>query len=216
MRNGTAEVTGMVLKVMPVGERDRRVTLLTFEQGKLSFFARGAGKPGSPFMGVTRPFAYGRFTLFQGRDSYSLESAEIQNYFEPLTRDMVLTCYGSYFLELADYFAHDLAPEPRLLKLLYRTLLAIQKPQIPRDLTRRIFELRSLVIDGAYDPEPPLRNADRCRYTWHYILSTPDDKLFTFTVTDEILKELGDNVDASIARYVDREMHSLNILKAMM
>ena len=82
MRNGVQEVTGMVIKSMPVGERDRRVTLMTMEQGKLSFFARGAGKPGSPFMGVTRPFSYGKFSLFQGRDSYSLEGAEIVNYFE--------------------------------------------------------------------------------------------------------------------------------------
>ena len=105
MRNGVQEVTGMVIKSMPVGERDRRVTLMTMEQGKLSFFARGAGKPGSPFMGVTRPFSYGKFSLFQGRDSYSLEGAEIVNYFEKLSADLVTTCYATYFLELADYYA---------------------------------------------------------------------------------------------------------------
>ena len=106
----------MVIKSMPVGERDRRVTLMTMEQGKLSFFARGAGKPGSPFMGVTRPFSYGKFSLFQGRDSYSLEGAEIVNYFEKLSADLVTTCYATYFLELADYYAREFAPEPGILK----------------------------------------------------------------------------------------------------
>ena len=72
MRAGVIEVTGMVIKSMPIGERDRRVTLLTSEQGKLSFFARGAAKPGSPFMGKTRPFSYGLFRLYQGRDSFTL------------------------------------------------------------------------------------------------------------------------------------------------
>ena len=216
MRAGVIEVTGMVIKSMPVGERDRRVTLLTSEQGKLSFFARGAAKPGSPFMGKTRPFSYGLFRLYQGRDSFTLESAEIRNYFPELNEDLETTCYASYFLELADYFAREFAPEPRFLKLLYRSFLALKKPAIPHALTRRIFELRMLVIDGTYDPEPPLRDSDRCRYTWQYICTAPTEKLYTFTVTEEILKELGDNVDASLYRYVDREIHSLKVLKAML
>ena len=37
-----------------------------------------------------------------------------------------------------------------------------------------------------------------------------------FRLTEEILKELGDNVDASLYRYVDREIHSLKVLKAML
>ena len=46
--------------------------------------------------------------------------------------------------------------------------------------------------------------------------TAPPEKLYTFTVTEEILKELGDNVDASLYRYVDREIHSLKVLKAML
>lgn len=216
MRAGVIEVNGMVIKSMPVGERDRRITLLTAEQGKLSFFARGAAKPGSPFMGKIRPFSYGLFRLYQGRDAFTLESAEIRNYFQELNGDIETTCYASYFLELADYFAREFAPEPRFLQLLYLSFLALQKPSIPRALTRRIFELRMLVTDGTYDPEPPLPDSSLCRYTWHYICTSPLEKLYTFTVTEEILKELGDNVDASLFRYVDREIHSLKVLKAML
>lgn len=215
MKNGISEVSGMVIKSMPVGERNKRVTLLTLESGKLSFFVRGAEKPGNPFMGLTRPFSYGKFRVIMGNDANTLESAEISNYFTFLTDDMELTCYGAYFLELADWCAHEYAPEPALLRVLYRALTALGKPAIPRDLVRRIFELRTLVIDGAYDPEPPLRNAELCRYTWNHIISAPEEKLFTFTVTDEILAELSENVDASLKRFVDRKMNSLEILKQM-
>ena len=223
MRNGVQEVTGMVIKSMPMGERDRRVTLMTMEQGKLSFFARGAGKPGSPFMGVTGPFSYGKFSLFQGRDSYSLEGAEIVNYFEKLSADLVTTCYATYFLELADYYAREFAPEPGILKLLYLSFLALQKPAIPQLLTRRIFELRMMVTDGSYDALPPLYRGGRepgasgadCTYTWNYICTSPLEKLFSFSVTEEILSELGKNVDASLRKYTDRKFHSLEILEMM-
>ena len=222
MRNGVQEVTGMVMKSMPVGERDRRVTVMTLEQGKLSFFARGAGKPGSPFMGATRPFSYGKFSVFQGRDSFSLEGAEILNYFENIPKDLSTTCYATYFLELADYYAREFAPEPRILKLLYLSFLALQKPAIPKLLTRRIFELKMMDIDGSYDVTPPLYRGNRapeegadCSYTWNYICTAPLEKLFTFNVSEEILRELGRNVDASLKKYADRKFHSLEILEMM-
>lgn len=215
MKNGVMDVTGIILRVSQIGERDRRVTVLTSEHGKLSFFARGAARPGSPFMGVTRPFLYGAFSLFQGRDSYTLEAAQIKNYFEELGRDVETTCYAGYFLELSDYYNRELAPASRSLELLYRSFLALLKPSIPKRLTRRIFELRSMVIDGAYDPEPPRRDASCCRYTWHYICTAPMEKLYTFSVSHEILTELEQNLNESLRRYVDRELHSLEILRMM-
>jgi DNA repair protein RecO (recombination protein O) len=209
------EVTGMVIKSMPVGETDRRITLLTKERGKVAFFAHGARRTRNSFMGVTRLFAYGTFRLYENRDSFSLQSAEITNYFDTIPSDVETSCYGMYFLELADYYAHELQNEPQLLKLLYLSLTALTRPSIPHSLTRRIYELRIMVIDGAYDPEPQKTAGEACRYAWHFICTSPLEKLYTFNLKEDVMEELSRNVDFTLSRYVDRPIHSLQILKDM-
>ena len=74
-------VTGIVLKQTPFGEYDRIVSLLTREKGKITAFARGARKPGNRLAAATNPFAFGTFRLYEGRTSYTISEADIQNFF---------------------------------------------------------------------------------------------------------------------------------------
>lgn len=141
-------LTGMVLSTTPVGEYDRRVVILTKEQGKISAFARGARKPNSPLVGAVNPFSFGEFTVYAGRNSYTIQTAKISNYFSELREDMIGAYYGFYFLDFANYYAKEANDEREMLKLLYQTLRALCNPNIPDQLIRYIFELRALCING--------------------------------------------------------------------
>ena len=110
-------LTGIVLKAMPVGEYDKRITVLTKEKGKITAFARGARRPTSQLLAATGPFSFGEFEFFEGRSTYNLVKASISNYFRELSDEPEKACYGFYFLEIADFYAQENNDEKELLKL---------------------------------------------------------------------------------------------------
>ena len=242
----TTEVNGIVLSSMPVGEADRRLLLLTKELGKISCFARGARRPTSMMVGSTRPFAFGKFYIYPGKNSYTLQKCEISAYFEEIVLDIERSAYGCYFLELASCFTHENAPAEEMLALLYYSLKALQNEKIPNPLVRRIFELKTLTVEGLM-PDPGI--CARCRkqaeeayfrpslmqsvctdcggegdgiflsrstlYMLRYVIGTDIRKLFTFTVSDEVLKAAGEVADALLSRALERPLSSREMLSVL-
>lgn len=211
----TVTLTGIVLISAPFGDYDRRLVLLTKERGKLTAFAHGARKPGNPLMAASRTFSFGTFTLYEGRTAYNLQSAQISNYFEELSADIEAACYGSYFLEFSAYLSQENMEATELLKLLYQSLRALTKPSIPNRLVRRIFELKMLVIDGEYTESPPGTVSESCTYAWEYVVCSPSQSLYHFTLKEEVLAEFERVVEQSRRRYVNHEFKSLEILETM-
>lgn len=216
LMQGFTEITGMVLKAEPIGEYDRRVVILTKEKGKISAFARGARKQTSRLLAATNPFSFGTFRLYVGRSSYNLTEADISNYFEELRTDFEGAYYGMYFLEVMDYYTRENNEDKEMLKLLYQSLRALMHEKLSNRLIRYIFEIKAMVLSGEFPGMP--ENGDyeeSTRYAVHYIMSSSVEKLYTFTVSDTVLKQLAQIADNYRKRYMDRDFKSLEILESL-
>lgn len=206
----------MVLKAEPIGEYDRRVVILTKEKGKISAFARGARKQTSRLLAATNPFSFGTFRLYVGRSSYNLTEADISNYFEELRTDFEGAYYGMYFLEVMDYYTRENNEDKEMLKLLYQSLRALMHEKLSNRLIRYIFEIKAMVLSGEFPGMP--ENGDyeeSTRYAVHYIMSSSVEKLYTFTVSDTVLKQLAQIADNYRKCYMDRDFKSLEILESL-
>lgn len=142
------EVTGIVLVSGPIGEHDRRVEILTKERGRISAFARGARRQNSTLLSVTNPFVFGTFTLYAGRNSYTLQAAKVDNYFSELRTDIEGAYYGMYFLEVCQHFTREGNDELDMLKHLYVSIKALTNDKIPKSLVKAVFEFKLMLIQG--------------------------------------------------------------------
>ncbi len=263
---GQVHLTGMVLVSMPVGDYDRRLTILTKERGKISAFAKGSRKPTSPLLGCSQPFSFGEFVLYEGKSSYNVVSAEISNYFAELREDVESIYYAMYFCEFSCFMTKENLEAGEPLKLLYMTLRALSKPALHKKLVRRIFELRFMAVNGEtpqvencvlcgqeemlkqpkgwFSPSEGGICCESCRrkrmqekagigggryqsendgvwigtstiYTMQYILATPLEKLFTFTVSEEVLAELCEAMDQFLNKHVGHKMKSEEMLEIL-
>lgn len=243
----TIVFTGMVLAAIPIGDYDKRITLLTRERGKISAFAKGARRQGSQLVAAANPFAFGEFEVYEGRSSYTVVRVSVSNYFRELLEDFESVYYGFYFLEIADYYTRENADELHMLKLLYQSLRALEKKNIPNRLVRCVFELKAMVINGEYPnvfscmecgKEEGLSYfssakrgmlCDACGapgnwipvgksalYAMQYIITSTIEKLYTFQVSEEVLRTLERIMKAYMGVCMDRGFKSMDILEENM
>lgn len=241
----TTTVIGIVLSAMPISEYDKRLVILTKDFGKITVFARGARKQNSKYLAGSQPMAFGEFTLYRGRNAYTLTDVKIREYFSSTLTDVESMYLGMYFLELSSYYGREGIEAADTIKLLYMALRTLKEEKIPKRLVRVIFELRTMAINGEYpnffqccncggtenlDLYDKNRNAMICRechgtigpektvdpsalYALQYILTSKEEQLFRFNVTEKVLEQMEDIIHSYMKKYVDKLFKSLEFLE---
>ena len=84
---------------------------------------------------------------------------------------------------------------------------------IPNRLIRCIFEMKAMTVNGEF-PGMPAGGVweESTAYTVSYIMNSSIEKLYTFTVKENVLAELRTIADDYRRRYLDRTFKSLEIV----
>ncbi|MBQ4045587.1 MAG: DNA repair protein RecO [Lachnospiraceae bacterium] len=209
------ELTGVILYAAPINEYDRRLVILTRERGRISAFAKGARRQNSTLIAVANPFVFGTFHFYEGRSSYTLKHIDVKAHFSTLKEDLDKLCYASYFTELAAYYSKENLTDPDLLNLMYLAFRTLEKDLIPQILCRYIFELRLMAIEGEYTEQPPMETGESAAYAWQYVLTSPLEKLFGFTLNEPALTQFCRSVEILRRRMIEEKFHSLEILESL-
>lgn len=212
------KVTGMVLSAVPSGEYDKRMVVLTKERGRITAFARGVRRPNSPLLAAANPFIFGCFTVYEGRSAYTLVQAEVSNYFREVREDFTAACYGCYFMEVAEYYTRENLDGSEMLNLLYVTLRALMNEKLDKELVRCIYEMKAMVLNGEYpyDVVNDTSLHESTRYALSYVIQSPLQKLYCFTLTPEVFAQFRQIQDYYNRLHIDRTFKSLAILKTLL
>lgn len=210
-------VTGMVVASYPSGEYDKRIILLTRELGRVSCFARGARKPTSKFIASTRSFVFGKFDLYAGRTAYSLNGAEIVKSFDELSKDFKASVYLSYFAEIALYYAQEGLDASEYIDLLYTSIVALLDWRLDREVIRAVYEIRSVVLSGEFNPESGvIKNVhENCIRAYRQATMAPLNKLFMFTLEEPGKTQFIEIANDIALKNIDVKIKSRDILNSI-
>lgn len=212
----TVEVSGVVLLAQPVNEFDKRLVILTRERGKITAFAHGARRQNNALMAVSNPFVFATFSLYEGRNAYTLAQATAAEYFTELANKQPGVYYGFYFLELAGYYGQEGLEAANMVSLIFVALKAIIRERMPFELIRRVYELRMLVENGDFEfPDDDHRMDEAALYALRFCATSPVTRLFSFSLKEEAENDFRRYVKSQMRRAVDRKFKSLTILEQL-
>ncbi len=138
----------LVLKVTDTGESDRVVTLLTADYGVVRAFANRAKKINSKMQAATQSLCYGHFSLYSGKDSYIIDSAEAKEVFFGLRQDIESLALGQYFCSLAYDIIPEGQPAPDSLRVILNSLSFLQNGKRSKDFLKAVTELKLISLAG--------------------------------------------------------------------
>lgn len=140
--------TGLVIKVLDIGEYDRIVTLLTADKGVIRAFCRGVRRVKSKRLSASSLLTYSEFTLSKRKDGYTLDEALPKEVFFGLRSDIEKLALAQYFCELFYEFASDVSESQNMLRLILNSLYFLSEGKKPSLQIKAIAELKLLSTTG--------------------------------------------------------------------
>ena len=139
---------GLVIREQTIGESDRLVTLLTADYGLVRAFVRGAKQVKNRLASATSLFAYCDFTLYRGRDAFTVDNAVPIEVFFDLRKDIVRLALAQYFAQLSYELCEEEQPAPETLSVVLNALHLLCSGKKDIRIIKAAVEFRLLSLGG--------------------------------------------------------------------
>ena len=146
----TYKTKALVLRRLAFGEKDKIVTVLTRDKGKLRAVAKGARGPASRLSGATEPLTVFDGLIAEGTRLDIVSQAEVRESFPQLRADYGMILRATYLCELVDHLVMDRDPQPSVFDTLVAGLYLLPGARQP-DFVLHAIELQLLGLLG-YEP----------------------------------------------------------------
>ncbi len=151
---------GLVLREMRSGDNDRRILVLSADEGKMWMTAKGARSTKSKVASLCRIFTYANLEIYEKNGSKWLSGGSINNSFSAINTDIVGFSLASYILQLADEISGENMESGEILRTTLNTLYAIEKKLKPYAQIKAAYELFAVNVSGLM---PNLYECPRCQ-----------------------------------------------------
>lgn len=142
----TAE--GIVLRQRKIANNRRMIVLFTKKYGKLSAGTSVNEKSRSRAALALRPFTYAEYDIFKGRESYSINSAQVNRSFYSIGEDIDRFMNASSFIEYLDKVLEEGEPSPKLFDLSLEFLQSVSEARKSTDTLLYAFIVKSFRLLG--------------------------------------------------------------------
>ena len=139
---------GLVIRESDYGENDKAVTLLTADNGKLFFIAKGARSMRSKTAYLCRTFTYANYEFYEKNGRRWLSGGSVNRDFFGLSSDIQGFALASYIVQLAGEITGEGVPAPEVLRMTLNTLHAIEMKLKPYAQIKCAYEIFAACESG--------------------------------------------------------------------
>lgn len=148
MQGQMIKTKALVVRASNSGDNDRMLTAISPELGKISISAKGVKSLKNPNNFAANVLCYSDFVLKEGKEVYSLSSAECIESFYKLRDSVEGVAYAAYFIALLESFVQKGVSAADELRLALNTLHVLMNRPADGAVLKPVYELRLCEILG--------------------------------------------------------------------
>ena len=141
---------GIILHQTRMVQGRRMILLFTKEYGKISVGTNIGDKGRSKSSLALKPFTYGSYQIFEGRNYYELDRADAITSYYSIGEDLDRYAAASMAMELTEKLIPEGLPQPAVFSLLQEFLGELERRKKKFETLLIAYEIKMLKILGAY------------------------------------------------------------------